>query len=57
MMYSVGDKISIGKLVGEIVNKETKTWIGFHPHTDTRYDILIKSVPEEEIKQNEDGTD
>lgn len=55
-MYKIGDKISLGRLTGEIVNKETKTWIGFHPHTETHYDILIKNIPEEEIKQK-DGTD
>lgn len=56
-MYKIGDKISFGKLVGEIVNLETKTWIGFHPHTETRYDILIKNIPEEAITQEKNGTD
>lgn len=56
-MYKIGDKISFGKLVGEIVNLETKTWIGFHPHNETYYDILFKNISEESLKQKGDGTD
>lgn len=56
-MYKVGDKISLGRFVGEIVNVDSKTWIGFHPHNETHYDIILKRVPEEAIKCTPNGTD
>ena len=56
-MYKVGDKISFGSMSGEIVNIRNKNWIGFHPHSETYYDILFKDIPEESLKQNNDGTD
>jgi len=56
-MYKVGDKISLGRFEGEIVEVSSKTWIGFHPHNETYYDIMLRRVPEEVIKPEEDGTD
>ena len=56
-MYKVGDKVSFGSMSGEIVNIRNKNWIGFHPHSETYYDILFKDIPEESLKQNNDGTD
>lgn len=56
-MYKVGDKVSLGSIAGEIIEVRSKTWIGFHPHNETYYDILLKNIPEESLKRKEDGTD
>ena len=56
-MYKVGDKINFGNLVGEVVNVQNKTWIGFHPHNEVHYDIILRSVPEEALIPKGDGTD
>lgn len=56
-MYKVGDKVNFGSMAGEIVDVKSKTWIGFHPHNETYYDILFKDIPEESLKQSNNGTD
>lgn len=56
-MYKVGDKITFGSMEGEIVNVRSKTWIGFHPHNETYYDILLKNISEESLSKDENGTD
>lgn len=56
-MFKIGDKINIGSLVGEIAGVNFKNWIGFHPKTEVYYDIILRQIPEEQIKPMEDGTD
>lgn len=56
-MYKVGDKVNFGSMSGEIVDVRSKTWIGFHPHNETYYDILFKNISEESLKRKGDGTD
>ena len=56
-MFKTGDKIRFGNLSGEIVEVYTKTQIGFVPKTEVSYDIMLRQVPEQAIKQTQDGTD
>lgn len=58
-MYKVGDKIKIGPMMGEISEVHCKTKIGFNCKSEVSYDILLKGVPEDDIrpKSKEDGTD
>ena len=56
-MYKVGDKIKVGPLTGEITEVYCKTRIGFVSKSEVFYDIILKGVPEETIKVEEDGTD
>lgn len=58
-MYKVGDKIKIGPMMGEISEVHCKTRIGFNCKSEVSYDILLKGVPEDDIrpKSKEDGTD
>lgn len=58
-MYKVGDKIKIGPMMGEISEIHCKTRIGFNCKSEVSYDILLKGVPEDDIrpKSKEDGTD
>ena len=55
-MFKTGDKIKFGNLSGEIVEVYTKTQIGFVPKTSISYDIMLRQVPEEAIKQTDNGT-
>ena len=58
-MYKVGDKLKIGPMMGEISEVHCKTRIGFNCKSEVSYDILLKGVPEDDIrpKSKEDGTD
>jgi hypothetical protein len=59
-MYKVGDKIKIGPMIGEISEVHCKSRIGFNCKSEVSYDILLKNVPEEDIKIKSDentGTD
>lgn len=58
-MFKVGDKIKIGPMVGEISEVHCKTRIGFNCTSEITYDILLKGVPEDDIrpKAQENGTD
>ena len=58
-MFKIGDKIKIGPMVGEISEVHCKTRIGFNCTSEITYDILLKGVPEDDIrpKAQENGTD
>jgi hypothetical protein len=54
-MFKIGDKIKFGTLAGEITEVYCRTQIGFIPKSTVSYDILLRQVPEEQIKQTGDG--
>jgi hypothetical protein len=56
-MFKVGDRIKFGPVVGEIAEVHCKSRIGFNCTNEVSYDIILREVPEENIKQEDNGTD
>lgn len=56
-MYKIGDKIKIGPVYGEITEVHCKSRIGFNCENEISYDIILRQVPEDAIKETENGTD